>query len=222
MPTIAVRRPHESGAANAGRQHTTGLLAWLAVAGVAVYVVLDVIAQTLPPHYSPIRQAESDLAVGPYGWIMTVNFVVRGLLSAAVLAALWRTLAPSGRTRLGLSLLGVWTAGAFLLAMFPTDVGSTSSTHGKVHLAVALVAFVCIPIAEHLLSRSMADAPHRAALAARVTPVAYLALAALVLLLVGTRVPRIGGLTERIFLAAVLLWLLLVALDLCHPGGHTA
>ena len=41
---------------------------------IILYVVLDVVAQVLPPHYSPISQAESLLAVGPYGYIMTVNF----------------------------------------------------------------------------------------------------------------------------------------------------
>ncbi|HEY7356765.1 MAG TPA: DUF998 domain-containing protein, partial [Ktedonobacterales bacterium] len=51
-------------------------LALLTIVGIALYVVLDVIAQLLPPHYNPISQAESDLAVGPYGWIMAINFVL--------------------------------------------------------------------------------------------------------------------------------------------------
>ena len=45
---------------------------------IVLYIVLDAIAQALPPHYSPISQAESLLAVGPYGYIMTINFLNRG------------------------------------------------------------------------------------------------------------------------------------------------
>lgn len=59
--------------------------AWLTLAGAVVYVALDVVAQLLPPHYGPVRQAESDLGVGPFGWVMSVNFIVRGLLTACAL-----------------------------------------------------------------------------------------------------------------------------------------
>jgi len=38
----------------------------VALVGVVLYLVLDAIAQVLPPHYNPLSQAESDLAVGPY------------------------------------------------------------------------------------------------------------------------------------------------------------
>lgn len=191
------------------------ILAWLTIAGIVVYVVLDVIAQALPPHYSPIRQPESDLAVGPYGWIMAVNFVVRGLLSAALLIALARVLAPSRRAFVGLLLLGVWTAGAFLLAVFPTDVSSRVQTvHGKAHLAIAFLAFLCIPIAESLLSRSLLDDPRWTGLGKRAGLFTRLTVAGFFVLLAGTVLHRIGGLTERIFLASVLLWMLVVALGL--------
>lgn len=191
------------------------ILAWLTIAGIAVYVVLDIIAQALPPHYSPIRQPESDLAVGPYGWIMTVNFVVRGLLSATLLIALARVLAPSRRMVVGLFLLGIWAAGAFLLAVFPADVSSRVQTaHGKAHLAIALIAFVSIPIAESLLARALLDDPRWRELGERGVVFARVAVAGFFVLLAGIFLPWVGGLTERIFLAAVLLWMLVVALAL--------
>lgn len=192
-------------------------LAWLTVAGIGVYVLLDVIAQTLPPHYSPIRQPESDLAVGPYGWIMTVNFVVRGLLSTAILVALIGILAPSRRASIGFILLGVWAAGAFLLAAFPTDVARGVHTgHGEAHLAIAAIAFISIPIAESLLSGALCDDPNWSRLGERAAPFSRLAVAGFLVLLIGIVLPRIGGLTERIFLATALLWFLVVALGLRH------
>ena len=60
----------------------------LVIAGIVPYLALDVLAQLLPPHYSPVRQVESDLAVGPYGYVMTINFALRGALSLALVAEL--------------------------------------------------------------------------------------------------------------------------------------
>jgi hypothetical membrane protein len=58
---------------NAPQKQQRAILAFtITIVGIAVYVVLNVIAQLLPPHYSPLRQAMSDLAVGPYGWLAFV------------------------------------------------------------------------------------------------------------------------------------------------------
>ncbi len=122
-------------------------LFWIVILGIALYVVLDVIAQLLPPHYSPISQAEIDLAVGNFRFIMTINFLNRGLLSLLFIFAFLRTLDYAGvarsQFRTGTYLLGAWAVGAFLLAKFPTDVPSTPiSWHGAIHLAVAIIAFI--------------------------------------------------------------------------------
>ncbi len=58
------------------------------IMGIVIYLVLDIIAQMLPPHYNFITQAESDLAVGPYGYVMAVNFLIRGLLSLSFIIGL--------------------------------------------------------------------------------------------------------------------------------------
>lgn len=190
-------------------------LAALTIAGIVLYVVLDVIAQLLPPHYSPLRQAESDLAVGPYGWVMTVNFVVRGLLSLALLLALIQILPDSPRKRLGVALFGTWTIGAFLLALFPTDVTSGEHTaHGKLHLLIALLAFISIPIAELLLSQCLSTVPRWQALGQQAIKFAWLTVFGLVLLVVMAPITRVSGLGERIFLATALLWMLAVSVQL--------
>jgi hypothetical membrane protein len=196
----------------------------LVVVGVFVYIVLDVVAQLLPPHYSPVTQAESDLAVGPYGWIMTANFVVRGLLSLLFLYALRTTLTSEGtsldRFRVGSALLGVWGVGALILAAFPTDVPATPvSWHGAIHLVVALFAFLGGAFGVYLLARQFGVS--RVLTPARGFAVALGALA-IVLCVVDLGSPfvvphlasRVGGLTERIFLGSVLLWILAISLYL--------
>ncbi len=207
------------------------LLFALAAAGVVLYAILDVVAQLLPPHYSPIRQAESDLAVGPYGYVMTINFVVRGLLSLAFVAALASLYLEEGsswkRNRAGfVALGGAWGVGALLLAIFPTDVPSTPvSWHGAIHGVVAVIAFLGGALGVVWLSRDFDRSPTMRSARSWAVGLAIFALAACVLELTGglfvARVAdRVGGLIERIFLGSVLLWILLVSVFAYRRLGH--
>ena len=209
------------GAATRPRHSYGDGLYWAAIAGVVLYVILDVVAQSLPPHYSPVIDAESDLAVGPYGFIMTINFVNRGLLSLALLAALNKSARSTsdGAASIGSGrlLFGAWAVGAILLAAFPTDVPATPvSWHGAIHLVVALVAFAAGAVGILVLSRRF-GAIGRLAKARR--PATALAYAAILLLIVELLVPftaphvgaAYGGLLERSFLGSVLLWVVTVS-----------
>jgi Protein of unknown function (DUF998) len=189
----------------------------LAVAGIALYVVLDVIAQLLPPHYSPISQAESDLAVGPYGYVMAVNFVVRGALTFAFLFGLVGATRLGRTARVGLSLLVIWGAGAFVLAAFPTDVSTMVTVHGMIHNTTAAVAFTGGAFGALLLSAHFhaEERLHRLGTTAWILAVLgvvvyFATLAALVF----HRLSSVFGLIERLFIGLVLLWILVVALQL--------
>ena len=183
-----------------------------------LYVVLDAIAQLLPPHYSPISQAESDLAVGPYGYVMAINFVNRGLLSLAFASAFSQTVGWEGggvrRYRTGAFLMGVWGVGALLLAVFPTDVPSTPvSWHGLIHLVVATLAFIAGGIGTLVLSIRLRETD----LSRRVKrfALATSGLTVLFLLLTLTSLQTgVGGLIERIFIGLVLLWIFVISTEL--------
>lgn len=187
----------------------------VALAGVVLYVVLDAIAQSLPPHYSPLSQAESDLAVGPYGYVMTVNFLNRGALSLEFLFAFLATVRLSGldtsKFRTGKILFGIWSVGAILLAIFPTDVPATPvSWHGAIHLVVAVLAFLGGAFGALLLSYNMSGSPLLKGARRVALPLGcFSVLACLVELLVKS--PHYGGLLERIFLGSVLLWIAYVS-----------
>lgn len=202
------------------RRLSADRLYWAAIAGVVLYVILDVVAQALPPHYSPIRDAESDLAVGPYGFIMAINFLNRGLLSFAFITAVAKSVELSGGTRSPLKngrlLLGIWAAGAILLALFPTDVPATPvSWHGSIHLIVAIVAFVAGAFGTLVLARHLEGT----AFGSLKTPAMALGGLAVLLLVVDFFAPFVaphfagnyGGLLERLFLGSVLLWILVVS-----------
>jgi hypothetical membrane protein len=189
----------------------------LAIAGLLLYVALDVIAQSLPPHYSPVSQAESDLAVGPYGYLMTLNFINRGGLSLcflfAVLLAASSADTMSPRLRKGAYLFVLWSLGALLLAVFPTDVPPTPVTwHGAIHLLVAVVAFLGGALGALYISLGMAGNRSIAIARGVALPLAYLTVVLCVVeLFGGFAAPGFsadyGGLVERIFLGSVLFWI---------------
>lgn len=195
---------------------------WIPIAGVILYLILDAIAQSLPPHYSPIRQAESDLAVGPYGYIMTINFLNRGILSLVFLYTFMRTVEQTGgqrsKFRTGHYLLFIWAAGAILLAIFPTDVPATPmSWHGAIHFVVAIIAF--IGGAFGTLSLSMHFGESGATRGAK-TLAKVLSGIAVLSWAIEFGLPfvlphfanKIAGLTERLFLGSVLLWIFAISL----------
>ncbi len=199
-------------------------LSWVVDAAVLLYVALDLVAQLLPPHYSPISQAESDLAVGRYGYVMTLNFVNRGAFSLVFLYAFMRpaNLADGTRRRYrnGAALIGFWGVGAFLLAVFPTDVPSTPvSGHGAIHLLVAILAFFAVSIGELWISAGMGDDPALMKARSFALPIAVLGFIALLLMLaLPFAAPHfasnVAGLTERIFLGISVLWIFLMSLHL--------
>jgi hypothetical protein len=214
-PPTAVRPPLSGG--------TRRLLA-LSVAGIALYVVLDVVAQLLPPHYSPISQAESDLAVGPYGYVMTVNFVVRGLLSFAFLLGLLGATGLGKTARVGLILLAIWGAGAFILAAFPTDVGTVVTVHGTIHNVTALVAFTGGAFGTLFLSLHFSAEDRLRSIGTIAEVVAALAVLmyfATASALLVRRFAHVFGLVERLFIGFVLLWILIVALQLLLSDRRT-
>jgi hypothetical membrane protein len=205
----------------AAQARSSRLLFAAAVVGAVLYVVLDAVAQSLPPHYSPISQAESDLAVGPFGYLMTLNFINRGVFSLcfifAVMLAANTFDTGSPRLRRGAWLFTLWSVGALLLAAFPTDVPATPvSWHGAIHLVVAVIAFLGGAFGALYMSLGMAGNKTVGRARGVAVPLAYLAvLLCLVELFSGSVAPgfvlHYGGLVERAFLGSVLLWVAAVS-----------
>jgi hypothetical membrane protein len=192
-----------------------GCLVSVALLGIGVYVALDVVLGFLPPHYSVLHQPESDYGVGPYGYLMGINFIVRGVLSLALVVVLWAVF-PARAMRTGAALLGLWAVASMLLTVFPTDVeGAAVTAHGRLHVLVALVAFLAVLIGELVLSHSGRGDTRWQRVIAAPRAVAWLALPAL-LWLVGalgqhTAEKGTAGLAERLFLGLVMAWMGLVA-----------
>jgi len=203
---------------SAGRAGTR-LLATVALVGAVLYVLVDVVLQLLPPHYSVISEAESNLAVGPYGWIMNLNFLARGVVTVCAVAAL-SSFGPRSRLRqsgLGLMLFaGVCSAA---LAFLPTDIPpadapglAPTTALGAAHLLVAAAGFVTALVGFGLVTAWLrgSDLPGAFPAAAVLTGVAAVGLVSLGV--AATVAPGLLGLAERVCLAGVLGWVIAVSL----------
>jgi len=208
------------------------LLLGTVIVCIVLSVLLEVIVQALPPHYSPLSQSESDLAVGPYGFLMAINFVIRGVLTLIFLVAFMRAIPKEGQSRSGLILLGVSAIGRLIIAFVPTDLTSPPHTiHGTIHALVALASFFCGALGILLLSRSLRHVPNVRPSQRFLVGLASVTLAWSVIVIVTVVVStRIGvwGLLERIFDGLFYLWILIISLGLWHslslegtPGRRT-
>lgn len=174
-----------------------------------------------------MSQAESDLGVGTYGWVMNLNFVVRGVLSLAFVGALvqvWPKVEK--RPNVGLALIALWGVGAFVLSFNTTDVSGPATIHGAIHNATAALAFLFVAVGALLVSFSMSLRSPWDSVRPYAQILAILTAIALVALTVGGGIPRVEshyfGLLERVFLGFVLLWMLVISILLLRlgPRGH--
>ena len=190
-------------------------LFWIVVLAVVLYAALDVVAQLLKPNNNPITDAESLLAVGPYGYIMTINFVNRGLLSLLFIFSFIAVLNAVGSSRNqfrgGLTLLAIWGVGALLLAGFPATDGTLI-----VHFIVAIPVFIGGGVGTFEISRKLSQVKQLQGLRRITFPLGILSFLLLVVelgqeLFVHHLNSSIGGLIERLFLGSVLLWIAVVS-----------
>jgi len=196
----------------ANRGRTAGL-AKLAGAGIVVYFLIDLALAFLRPGLSLIHRAESDYAVGPFSWLMDLNFLIRCALSLAAAAAIARQSRGSGRVRIGVSFLAAWGIGSGILAFFPDNPPGTAVTaSGAIHLSVAGLAFLCAAIGTIVLSIQFRHLPPLRPIASGLLGISVVAVVPLLLL--GSthfRVTSPAGLYERLFLALELIWILVVS-----------
>ena len=182
---------------------------------IVLYIVLDAVAQVLPPHYSPISQAESLLAVGPYGYIMTVNFLNRGAFSLLFVYAIVQVLSMSGENwrnyKFGLYAIVIWGVGTLLLAGFPAT-GRTI----WIHAIIAIIIFVAAPLGE--LSISLKLGQTKVLAGAKKTALVIAGLAVLFMIFYWGVVPFVhplksdySGLFERLLIGSIIAWMGIVS-----------
>jgi Protein of unknown function (DUF998) len=178
---------------------------------IVLYIVLDAIAQALPPHYSPISQAESLLAVGPYGYVMAVNFLNRGIFSLLFVYAtvqLFSVLGENWRNyKLGLYAIVIWGVGALLLTGFPAT-GSTL----WVHAIIAYIVLFAAPLGEFSISLKIGRVKalagvRKTALVIALFGVLFMVFFLWLLPFIPNLYSNYDGLFERFLLGSIIAWI---------------
>jgi Protein of unknown function (DUF998) len=196
------------------------LLFGTVIVGIVLVVLLEVIVQLLPPHSSALSQSESDLAVGPYGYLMALAFGIGGVLLLVFIAGFVRVVPKEAQSRAGLILLGIAAFCKLIIAFAQTDLTARPHTiHGAIHALAAVISFFCEALGLLLLSRALRRDPN-----VRPSGRVLVGLASVTLIwtviVIGTLVvaSQIGvwGLLERVATGLDLVWVLLVSLGLWH------
>jgi hypothetical protein len=199
-------------------------LTWLAGLAIVGLVFLNASAWLLPiwSEFGAIGDTMSELALGRFGFVQTTAFLVAGIGILGLAFAIYQLTQDSWRSRIGSFLIALYGAGAIIAAIFPTDrIDSASevwsqSTTGTIHIVVALISFLCVIPGMYLLTwHFFGEARWR-----RITSwwMMLFPSATLALLFIQSEGPRVG-LNQRLFVAVVSAWLILVALKVRSIAG---
>lgn len=141
---------------------TRGFLLCGAVAG-PLFVLTVLIQDYTRPGFDPRRQALSLLALGEWGWVQVVNFVLAGVLNLLYAAGLRRRLHPGRAGTWGPRLIGAYGLGLFAVGVFRTDPAqgfppgvatpTHPSFHGAVHALGGLFVFLALTAALAVFGR---------------------------------------------------------------------
>jgi uncharacterized protein DUF998 len=194
------------------RSQSLSRLAALAIVG---QLVLLASALLLPiwSEYSLIGDNISELALGRYGFVQTAAFVIAGLGTLGLAFAIRKLTVGSWGSLVGSLLVAVYGAGAILSAVFPTDRidsqadMSSLSVTGTIHVGVAIASFVCVIVGMFVLTRTFAQ-ENRWQSFSRWS--VFFPAGALALIIVQQEGPLIG-LLQRLLVAVISAWLILVA-----------
>src|SRR5215216_2489630 len=185
----------------------TMFLALLAIVGIVDFLLNVAVLHFLRPDVNPVLEPMSNYAVGPYGFLLTAA-------DLALTLGLYVSIAPPGRSYVGLFLLGLYGISVLLAGIFPIDVGGEATMAGTIHNIVGNIAFFGFPIAVILLSLGMGKDERWRSFRRRALALSLLVVLTVILTIVGSNLGIAYGVTQRIANVAVLVWMLAVALHL--------
>ncbi len=210
-----------------GRSSRARLPGFIALGLLAYWVAALVILHIIRPDMDPLARAMSEYVVGPYGWIMTTTFFALAISIVAVALGLQSSLSVSRGKQIGLVLLYVSSAGIAVAGVFPGLIGppqppppydlATMAAYieeaGPMHDIGGMVAFLALAVALPVVSNRFSQDKFWSPIAEISRGLAYLYIGGLVALFIvaGVVGPGLLGLAQRIFMAAMIAWMIIVA-----------
>ncbi|MGI9577559.1 MAG: DUF998 domain-containing protein [Microthrixaceae bacterium] len=204
-------------------QATAGRLSTAAFIGIGVFVGLVVALHILEPDFDPASRYMSEYATADTGALMKLAFFSLAFAIGSVATALKQLLVPAKRVKASVVCLYVTAVGIFLSGVFDSDVlvdgeVESVSVSGALHDLSGIVAFVTLIAAAFMLRGVFS---RDSLWAARSTAQLVFAVAILVLFVVSAASPAdFLGLTQRIFIPIVLVWLATLAWWIRKSSGR--
>jgi hypothetical protein len=205
---------HRMGDDRAGRAKR---LAEIATACFGYFVVVLVLLHVLRPDYTPVDHMISDYAVGRLGWVMTTAFVAlaAGCLTLGLGMAVAGPRSLPGRA--AVLLLWVATVGLLVTATFPTDLETAATTStGNIHTASFLVNVVSMILCALLFAVGFRQSDDWRGYRGASLVLAIALLAAFIAQFMTLHRGAPYGLTNRLFVAVLMVWLVATATQLRH------
>lgn len=201
----------------------TRALAISGIAGIALFWIVLLVAQSITPGYNPVKQSLSDLVLGPYSWLEVIDFILLAFVAIAMGLGLHYSM-PGRASLLIAAVLFVLTAvGELIAAAFKVDVVKMPlSTHALIHQVGASIAGVAFPFALLTLWPSL-KSEHWKGLADYTLAVAISMLAleiAREVLLSTTLLDPWFGLYEKFLLANSSAWITVMLIRLLRVARH--
>lgn len=184
------------------------------------FVVAMIVTQLRYPGYSDLANYVSDLGSSSSPWAFVFNDSIRLLAVLAVLGTILirPAFAPRTSNRIGLSALVVASLGAFLVGTFPEN---SPQLNGNIHSVVSLVTFLGSGIALLTLGPGMMRDTRWEGFRGYTFFSGIITIVALVLFVAVPNPPLIGpGGVERIIIAPILLWALVVGAHLLRLRAY--
>jgi hypothetical protein len=183
------------------------IASYITLSSVVYYAGAILILHLFRTDFDPAYRYLSEYAVGRYGALMTSTFFVLSAGSLALSIGIWRSVSSKLRFFPGLLFWLAWACAVFLAGVFSADLQGTPHTRiGQIHEQMGMIAFPSACLAMVLIS-----VPLRWENAWKTVwrVAVLLSVVVVVGFLVFGRFAQadLGGLAQRIFLAATLIWM---------------
>lgn len=192
--------------------------AFISLYGLILFVTIVLFLHFLRPDKNMLTSFVSEYAVGKDSRLMTIAFFALAIASTLLLMGLMLHVSDS---RTGRITLGIFCAGIFLAAIFPTDVPAfPQTTVGLTHALAALIALLNIGISMIAWGISFKKNKDLKSFASLSVLWGVISLTILVLHIASPISVR--GLTQRILLTWNISWLFLVNFHLYRATNSIA
>jgi hypothetical protein len=211
----------ETVAQSAGEQSVAlKLLLACGAIGPLLNVVVLLILGATRPGYNAWQVPDSNLELGPGGWIQITNYLVTGALMLGFAIGLRRVLRTGRGSTWGPILLGIYGLTFVGIGIFVTDpvlgyppgAPSTPTVHGTLHSLLGQLQFISLSVACFVLARRDAADPARRGWTWYSVATGLLVAASDVFFILTFELGGPAGLIERIGILGGCSWIALLAI----------